>query len=246
MFDIKSNGTQMNFSISSRMEMIDRVLPVILDFIEEFGELGSTEYVPLVIRELLCNAIEHGNGNDPVKVVSGTIEKIEKCRYKITVTDEGEGCTLDDISYSSSPDPVNGRSMGFSIINNFCDEILFAEGMSSITVYMGLNIQTEITITNTKDGTILIPSGDISATISEKFRDVLINWFDSSSEQCTLDFSNVESIDSISLGILINFHRMLNSSDDTRELIITNSSEAVLNVFQLTQIHKMFTITDRL
>jgi len=197
MFDIKTDNTKLHYSFSSRMEMIDRLLPIVMEFIEEFSEDGSTRYLALVLRELLCNAIEHGNESDMSKLVTGAVEKIGICRYKLVVTDEGSGWDDSDVSFQSSPDSTAGRSMGYTIVNNYCDELSFAKDSSTVTAYLGLQIETTFEVKINSDHYLIEPSGDISATISEPFRDALLQWFDSENETCTIDFTNIESIDSI-------------------------------------------------
>jgi len=240
MFNVKTIDKTLSFVFSSRLDMVDRLIPLVLEYLEDLDETGNSELLRVVIRELLCNAIEHGNKLDHTKVVTGQIDQLEDHRYRCSISDEGEGIDEAQIYFESTPDAQRGRNMGYSIINSYSDEIKISG--STVIVYVTLPINTSFSVEHTENGTTITPNGDISAAISEKFREILINWLDSPSTNLTVDFKNVESIDSISLGTLVSFHRLLIKQDDSRKIVFINISQPLMYVFRLTQIHTMYHI----
>lgn len=246
MFDVKTEKETVEFVLSSKLVMVDRLLAVVMDFLEEIQEKGNSKYFQVVLRELLCNAIEHGNNNDYEKVVSGEIKRLSSGRYRISVVDEGGGVDENVLQFDGVPDDTRGRSMGFVIVNTYCDEIRFVKEDAKVIAFVTLPIETEFKIDNKNVDWEITPSGDISASIAEKFRDTLIEWFDSNDDQnCVINLENVDVVDSISLGVLVNFFRMRNQAKDERVVSINNISDALYGLFRLTQLHTMYKLVPR-
>lgn len=74
--------------------------------------------IDFVIRELLNNAVEHGNGLKPEKMVKCTIDADEK-EFKIKVCDEGEGFDLEKIkSEIEATDKYRERNRGILVMED--------------------------------------------------------------------------------------------------------------------------------
>lgn len=243
MFDVKTTDKAIQFVFSSRLDMIDRLIPLVIEFLEELQETSNSEYLRVVLRELLCNAVEHGNKLDHSKKVSGRIDQLSPCRYRCIISDEGDGIDESLISLTSTPDPERGRNMGFSIINSYSDEFKI-EG-STVTAYVTLPVQTGFTVSNSDTMTVITPTGDISAAVSEQFRNLMITWIDGTTASLTVDFRNVTTIDSISLGVIVGIYRLKTKQHDTRIIRFTEVSAPLVDVFRLTQIHGMYHIEEQ-
>ena len=80
--------------------------------------------VMLTTSEAFTNALTHGNGLDPDKMITVEIE-IDGTKVKICVTDEGEGGT----GFSRGravPDPMAESGRGINLMEHFAEKVKFS------------------------------------------------------------------------------------------------------------------------
>lgn len=240
MFSIKENKKSLKFEFSSSMSQVDRVIEGCRNFWET-QEIQSATGVEQVIRELLINAIEHGNQQDSSKKVFLTLELLKNLRIKLTVKDEGEGFDPGVVNMDPPRDTVQKRSRGYGIINSFADEIVFGKRGNPVTVYVSIPRETSIEIKIKGKEAFLIVSSDISAAIADEFRLKLISLIDEEIQLLTLDFLKVENIDSISLSVLICFAKEWNAKHPEKGKIV-NMNKELQNLFYMTKMNELFEI----
>lgn len=89
---------------------------------------GEMPKVNLVLRELLGNAIEHGNHNDPRRSVVCRVTRISPQSVELSVTDEGLGFTADDVDLQFLDSPSDSSRGGLRLVNALSDSLRFELG----------------------------------------------------------------------------------------------------------------------
>lgn len=93
------------------------------------------------------------------------------------------------------------------------------------------------------DRVIVSPVGEIDFTNSQELKDSLLDLYEDGYTEITVDFSEVDSIDSSGLGKLLLFHKKLKEKDS--KLNIQNiESEYISNMFEMIHLHKVIEIVD--
>jgi anti-sigma regulatory factor (Ser/Thr protein kinase) len=111
------------------------IVPSTLEAVGCFaGRCGSTECYGLLIvtRELLMNAIVHGNRRDASKETRIVILSLGPDLFDIVVKDEGAGFDYSVVLGSIIAHPRPLRSCGYLLIDELADELEFARRGSSI------------------------------------------------------------------------------------------------------------------
>jgi serine/threonine-protein kinase RsbW len=79
-------------------------------------------HIGLAVREIMVNAVIHGNGCDPHKKVVATISRTAK-KLRIEITDEGDGFDPDHLPDPLSPEGLlKGSGRGVYLARAFMDE----------------------------------------------------------------------------------------------------------------------------
>jgi serine/threonine-protein kinase RsbW len=110
--------------LPSKLESIDEAVLTATGFANELG-FGEDAVFPidLAVREVVANAIKHGNKFDETKQVEITLEENNE-GFEITVRDFGEGFAIESV-----PDPTNPENLlkasgrGILFMNNFMDKV---------------------------------------------------------------------------------------------------------------------------
>src|SRR3954447_18836716 len=108
MFDVQSipitTATEDSLSFVSSRSFPSSVLSIssyvdeLLGFLSQFRESdGSETDIEVALREALLNAIIHGNGGDPRKLVGVLCRGTPEGEVLITVRDQREGFDLDSV-----------------------------------------------------------------------------------------------------------------------------------------------------
>ena len=96
--------------------------------------------VMVAITEAVLNAMNHGNGNDPSKMVTIKLF-IEKETLSIEVSDEGPGFDYENLPDPTAPENLEKTSgRGIFIIQNLSDETTFEENGSRIIMNFSLAV----------------------------------------------------------------------------------------------------------
>jgi anti-sigma regulatory factor (Ser/Thr protein kinase) len=122
----------------------DEALEACLTFARRFGAHSSSG-IMIVFRELLTNAIEHGTSVLHPKV-SVEIRVTASGRFKVTVTDSGQGFDYGKLDTESvTTDPRHIKNRGYRLIRSFADELRFNDQGNSVTAYVPLTSQNRET-----------------------------------------------------------------------------------------------------
>jgi serine/threonine-protein kinase RsbW len=123
---------------TSDISFLDLVQEISDNLSKMMGFGADAQYwIGLSVREAVTNAIQHGNQEDPSKTVFLGFEVFDD-RLRITVRDQGEGISEDNI-----PDPLDPANLlkpggrGIFFVRSFMDKVSFArppEGGSEIVM----------------------------------------------------------------------------------------------------------------
>ncbi len=91
----------------------------------------------VILRELISNAIEHGNKNAAENGVYARVEHLGESHFAVTVQDKGEGFDYRRVAKGPLPeDPRKVRHRGYFLIRSLSDQIEFNEKGNRITAYV--------------------------------------------------------------------------------------------------------------
>jgi serine/threonine-protein kinase RsbW len=112
------------FSISSKIELIDSAVQEALKFAAEIGIAEEANFgIDMAVREVVANAVKHGNKLDANKNVEISFANKDE-GFEVTVRDFGEGFKVEDVPDPTNPENLmkaNGR--GILFMRNFMDTV---------------------------------------------------------------------------------------------------------------------------
>lgn len=244
MFKIDENSNSIIFTLSSEMRLVDNVIRESQKFLKEH-DISEFSGFKLVLRELLNNAIEHGNYHISDREVVCRIEYIGEQRFKIMVQDEGKGFDYNNLVMTLPEDPRQIRNRGYALVNAFSDQIDFNERGNRVTTYITFIEETTYNVVKQSDWNIIIPSGDLTAATADNFRIRLIELLDNGNSRYRFDFRHVADIDSVSLSVLIIFARTLTSKEREGGLEVVNMNRDLQDLFHMTRMDQIYNIVQQ-
>ncbi|MEZ5429113.1 MAG: ATP-binding protein [Pyrinomonadaceae bacterium] len=115
---------QKKISISSKIESIDKAVVEAVKFATEIGVGEDALFgIDMAVREVVANAVKHGNKLDENKQVEITFISSDK-GFEVTVRDFGEGFAVEDVPDPTNPENLlkaNGR--GILFMRSFMDRV---------------------------------------------------------------------------------------------------------------------------
>ena len=133
MVEVKRNKNSLHINISSEIALVDKILCECNRYFELSG-ISEPSALDVVLRELLVNAIKHGNRNEASKLVKCSISYVGELVFDIVVEDEGEGFDYGKLRMLPQADPRRIGKRGFILIKALSDKIEFNEIGNRITV----------------------------------------------------------------------------------------------------------------
>lgn len=124
----------------SDITFVDVAVQTIGNLLEYFGIEDPTNIL-LVSRELLKNAVVHGNHNKKNKEVVFRLFRISQDRFRLEIEDSGQGSGLRHLRTTGKVRETRDRESeaggrGFTIINSLSEQVLFSETGNRITVLL--------------------------------------------------------------------------------------------------------------
>ena len=124
--EIPKAEPQVRITVGSRFESIDLIQAVVDDALERLGlEEDSRHWVGIAVREGVANAIKHGNGEDPDKLVNVELSVAGE-EAVISVADCGTGFEPQEVADPLAPENLlkpSGR--GIFYMRRFMDEVSY-------------------------------------------------------------------------------------------------------------------------
>jgi serine/threonine-protein kinase RsbW len=133
-FDSDDLLVKVDMTLPGDVNAISPVVQKVMAIVTEMGCADGKEFeIELALREALANAIEHGSGHDPSKLVECCVACDKQRGMLIIVRDPGPG-----FDPASIPSPVLGQNLfstggrGIYLINQLMDEVRFEKGGTEI------------------------------------------------------------------------------------------------------------------
>ena len=121
-------------SLPADLKVISPVVEAVMTLVEEMRCAAGKEFeVETALREALANAIIHGAGRDPGKMIQICVTCDQSRGMLIVIRDPGEG-----FDPNSLPSPVVGQEIyathgrGIYLISQLMDEVRFERGGTEI------------------------------------------------------------------------------------------------------------------
>jgi len=243
MFQVSENHGTITFLISSEMALVDRIVSSAKEFLAQFGVKHLAE-VNIVLRELLINAVEHGNGKDRTKQVTCRIANLGGARFQLTVEDQGAGFDHAARDFTI-PKSGENRSRGLPLVNSYTDQLEFKGSGNSVTAFMTIVNPTGFPIETVDGVRVMSPTGDLTAACADEFRQQLLREIDAGHRRFRFDLAQVRDLDSVSLSVLVAFAQLLRQTQNAGpySIELASCSPDLLNLFRLTRLDQDFTIS---
>lgn len=97
------------------------------------------------------------------------------------------------------------------------------------------------TITEKDGQTMVQPAGDVTASSAPELRTALKGAIAAGARKLTVDFSNVQMLDSAGIGLLIAAHNSL--AKVSGELSVVHASQEIMDLLQMMRIHQHFSVS---
>ena len=142
MFNFKEEPQCIRIEFGSEIRHLDRIILEARRFLEKccFHE-ASLEF-NIILRELLINAIEHGNLGISERQVLVAVMALGRGRFRITVKDEGKGFDHRHLNLKIPDDPRRVRGRGLSLVHELSEEIEFNEQGNKVSVVIRIDGET--------------------------------------------------------------------------------------------------------
>ena len=118
------NRETKEFKFPSRIESVEKAASEAENFARQsgFGE-DARSAIDLAMREVVANAIKHGNKEDETKQVEIAFRNLSE-GFEITVRDFGEGFKVEEIPDPTSPENLlKASGRGILFMRTFMDEV---------------------------------------------------------------------------------------------------------------------------
>jgi len=140
------NGLETPFTTEIRFSSDPLLVPGICNAAASFaGNLLSGDHpkLMLVLRELLRNAVEHGNGRDTSRTVLCRLSRQLGTRViEIAVTDEGTGFDFAATNYQLPGVPQANSHCGLRLVYALSDDLRFEDGGRTVVCHVSLDGDT--------------------------------------------------------------------------------------------------------
>jgi anti-sigma regulatory factor (Ser/Thr protein kinase) len=144
MITISEDADSLEFEIRSQVALVAPLLEKCREYLSHYT--NGCEYVDfsVVMRELLMNAIRHGNKGVAERTVMGFITHLGQKRFQIIIEDQGQGFEHADLNMQLPDMPKFNGHRGYLLISALSDRIEFSERGNRITVYVTLGKSVSI------------------------------------------------------------------------------------------------------
>jgi anti-anti-sigma factor len=198
--------------------------------------------IEFALREIMNNAVEHGNKMDINKNIEYEIN-ISEDSIIFGVSDEGDGFNLNETIKSIKQEKIDRKrrrglilliGIGFKICvnkGNVCAKLNYNKELGDCD--MEFSFEENVIICNIESDFI---AENIKKT-SDKIHNIIKN---NEFEKLIINMQNSKTIDSMGITILIEMHKYLEEHGKT--LILTNANDSIKRLFKIIKLDSLFNI----
>jgi anti-sigma regulatory factor (Ser/Thr protein kinase) len=128
--DESESEDSLYLTVFSETDRVTLVLERVAQFTRRLG-LGNSDELLLVVRELLMNAIVHGNRSIRSRIALIRIARRGKL-VEVQVDDEGEGFDYESLVLGLPDDPQSLAKRGLVLVHELAEELVFERGGSRV------------------------------------------------------------------------------------------------------------------
>ena len=136
-FETRHTGNSLTIECGSELRFLDDIYRETDRFLRAL-ELEAPGLL-IVLRELLRNAIIHGNGANPFQTVSCDIYWDGEATVRVTVCDQGSGFDYQNLNYILPEDPRQVDMRGYRLIHAYAQSLTIEDNGRSVTVTLKAN-----------------------------------------------------------------------------------------------------------
>jgi len=245
MFSIFEDEDFIQFKISTDLRHVSTVMHQVRKFLHRCNVQEDNPLIP-VLRELISNAIEHGNRNTETLSIIISVEHTGNAVFKIMVEDEGKGFDCKNAEIKAGSDPLR-QNRGLELVKKLSEQIEFSDKGNCVTAWVKIPEDTEFMVSSqvSEDGktwTVIQPTDDLTAGNAPKFRNVLVDLLTGECRYYRFDLAKVNDMDSVSLSIFIKFSNLLRDRHPDAQPEIVNAAPDIVNLFQMTRLNRIYRI----
>ncbi len=237
MFLVNEFRDMLILKMSTETGLIDRAVARLDDFLDKM-EVVSQEGVRIVARELLENAVEHGNRGRVDKEIQFEVVHAGGNSLKVAVEDEGEGFDWALLATPLAKDCQEDK--GYPLIKTVTDDFDFNEKGNRVLARINIRDEAALSVSRQGNQTVVRPSGDLTRNLASKLRILLLELFSEDCSSLRFDLSEVKDIDSVIITILLVFGKMCDEKDQKINLEISGANEDIANLFQFTHLDQTY------
>lgn len=134
---LKKSETDLWMELGSTGSAVDKALEQAGEFLLPWRASQSPNF-QAVLRELLTNAVTHGNHHCRECSVHCHLSKTESGVVEVTVEDEGEGFVPPQGVAMANLDPAHGAHRGLSVVAILSEQVEFSEKGNRVTARIRL------------------------------------------------------------------------------------------------------------
>lgn len=135
MFSLYKKDNTVAITFSSLWDHASQAIDIVRQFLGTYN-LADRERsdIVLVSRELIINALVHGNRLSLDKIVALEVERNENCHFNITVEDDGTGFNTSSVGALYSTREPGRTAHGYEIITSIAREVTFNDAGNRVMV----------------------------------------------------------------------------------------------------------------
>ena len=230
---------RIRFNLPSSLGVVGEAIKTLRDWLKSVDS-GDESPVVLIFRELVNNAVEHGNKKVDGLEVEVEVAAAGEGRFRITVRDEGSGFDHEALDLRLTDDPTQIRNRGLALVNSFADELVFNDEGNEVTVWVSMPHDIGFELSQDDTWKTIQPSSNITAEVADTFRNLLLDLVNSGYQRYRFDLSRVEDIDSIGLSLFVVFANMVQNRVEGAQLEVVGANKDIANLFEMTRLSRIY------
>jgi anti-sigma regulatory factor (Ser/Thr protein kinase) len=126
MLQVVKHENRIRFRFNSEFALIPSVVATAREAFS-FPSAAEWSRLSVVMRELLMNALDHGNQRETGRWIQCVVEQTSPGRFTVEVEDEGPGFDYRALDMTLPDNPARVTRRGFVLVGALCDRVEFNE-----------------------------------------------------------------------------------------------------------------------